>query len=180
MKRLRAWLAIVGVIAAFSSAGQSPAIVYRAPQSFGELPPTVIMALDNEGCRIPQGTIDRKIVATNVISGPFAKSGQMDWAVLCSKDGGQYIRVFWGGAARCASRIDKGPEMSQEEINQGLEFDRALDTADKAFIVKHYQAYGGPKPPKITHLGINYEILEKASVVHYCHQGKWLELTGAD
>ena len=60
------------------------------------------------------------------------------------------------------------------------DFDRGLGTADRKFIVDSYKAYGGPKPPPITHLGINYEFLERASLVRYCHRGKWLELTGAD
>jgi hypothetical protein len=70
--------------------------------------------------------------------------------------------------------------LSDAEITQGLEFDRAIDKVDRKYIVDHYEAYGGPKPPEIAHFGINYEFLEKASVVYYCHQGQWLELTGAD
>ena len=48
------------------------------------------------------------------------------------------------------------------------------------FITEHYDAYGGSKPPLITHDAIDDRWLEKASVVHYCHEGKWIELTGAD
>ncbi|PYR66590.1 MAG: hypothetical protein DMG20_12690 [Acidobacteria bacterium] len=40
--------------------------------------------------------------------------------------------------------------------------------------------YGGPKPPPIDHLGINDVFIEKASVVWYFYQGKWLQLQGAD
>ena len=39
---------------------------------------------------------------------------------------------------------------------------------------------GGPKPPPIDHQGINDAFLEKASSVHYFHEGKWLRLTDAD
>jgi hypothetical protein len=180
VKRFRYPLAALLLVATTLSRAESPAVVYRVPQSFTELPTSIAASLAEEGCRIPQGTIEGKVVATNVISGHFAKKGQTDWAILCSRRGRQYIRVFWGGTARCPSRIDKGPEMSEEGIRQGLEFDRAIDTVDRAFILHHYEAYGGLKPPKITHLGISYEFLEKASVVHYCHKGKWLELTGAD
>lgn len=166
----------VAAAATFAETG----VVYRSPESYRELPSSIVAALTKEGCRIPQGTIEGKVVATNVISGSFAAQGQTDWAALCAKHGRQYIRVFWGGPAHCPSRIDKGTLMSEAEIEQGLEFDRAIDTVDQKFIRDHYEAYGGPKPPQIFHLGINYEFLEKASVVHYCHQGRWQELTGAD
>ena len=170
----------LSILVGTAASAASPGVVYRTPRSYDELPPAIVAALRTEGCRVPLGTIGRKVVATNVISGAFAAKRQLDWAVLCATNGRQYIRVFWGGSAHCPSRIDKGPVMSDGEIDQGLEFDRAITTADQKFIVDHYQAYGGPRPPNITHLGINYEFLEKASVVHYCHEGQWLELTGAD
>jgi hypothetical protein len=172
VKRVIAILSTAGAFLSQVSAAQSPAALYREPASFRELSATIVDALNKEGCRIPQGTINGEIVATNVISGDFAKRGQTDWAVLCSKQKRQYIRVFWGGPNRCASRISMGSDAS--------DFDRAIATADREYIVDRYDAYGGPKPPNITHLGINYQYLERASVVRYCHRGKWLELTGAD
>jgi hypothetical protein len=48
------------------------------------------------------------------------------------------------------------------------------------FIMRHYRAYGAPEPPPIDHHGIDDAFLEKASVTWYFHQGKWLQLTGAD
>lgn len=136
------------------------------------MPAAVVDALKVEGCRVPQGLIDNQVVAKNVISGEFAQKGQTDWAVLCSKQGIQYIRIFWGGPVTCQLRIAMGTDTG--------DFDRAIGTADRKFIMDRYKAYGGPKPPPITHLGINYQYLEKASEVRYCHRGKWLELTGAD
>jgi hypothetical protein len=47
-------------------------------------------------------------------------------------------------------------------------------------ILYDLRARCGPKPPPIDHLGIDDAFLEKASVVHYYYQGKWLQLTGAD
>jgi hypothetical protein len=179
VKRMRHAVSAL-VLSVASTASAATGVVYREPHSFSELPPTFAIILTKEGCRVPQGTIDGKVVAPNVVSGAFASKGQTDWAVLCAKGGHQYIRVLWGGAARCSPRINKGRVLTDAEIKQGLEFDRALDRVDRKFIVEHYEAYGGPKPPAITHLGINYAFLEKASVVHYCHKGRWMELTGAD
>lgn len=173
-------LVVMFALAAAPSMEQSSGVIYRMPESFSELPRQFKLLLSKDRCRIPQGTILGKIVATNVISGELAKKGQTDWAVLCSRDGNHYIRVFWGGTVSCPSRIDKGKIMSGNEITRESEFDRAIDTVDKEFIDRHYKAYGGPKPPTITHLGIDYRYLQKSSVVHYCHRGRWLELTGAD
>ena len=173
-------LAIMVLFFVVSAMTQSPGMVFRTPESFSELPHPIMSSLRKEGCQVPQGTIQGKVVATNVISGYLAKKGQTDWAVLCSRRGSHYIRVFWGGVTKCPSRIDKGKDMSAEEVAQGLEFNRAIDTVDKEFIVRHHKAYGGPTPPPITHVGIAYEYLQKSSVVHYCHRGRWLELTGAD
>jgi len=50
----------------------------------------------------------------------------------------------------------------------------------REYILSRYRAYGGPKPPTIDHQGIDDAFLEKASVVHYFHAGKWRKLTGAD
>src|SRR5258708_23519943 len=111
------------IFAGDSSIAETPGIIFRSPESFSERPPSVTSSLAEEGCRIPQATIERKIVATNVISGEFARANQMDWAILCSKGGRSYIRVFWGGAAHCPSRIDKGRDVSPKDIAQGLEFD---------------------------------------------------------
>ena len=42
------------------------------------------------------------------------------------------------------------------------------------FIMRHYRAYGGPRPPPIEHQGIDDAFLEKASVTWYFYNGKWL------
>ena len=55
-----------------------------------------------------------------------------------------------------------------------------IDIADAKYIFSHYKSYGGNKPPRITHHGINDIYAEKASTVRYFHRRKWLELAGAD
>jgi len=59
-------------------------------------------------------------------------------------------------------------------------FSRGISPVMKDFILRHYNAYGGTKPPPIDHQGIDDAFIEKASVVWYFHDGKWLKLTGAD
>jgi hypothetical protein len=59
-------------------------------------------------------------------------------------------------------------------------YSREISAVGRDFIMRHYQAYEGVKPPPINHLGIDDAFVEKASMVHYFYRGKWIELTGAD
>lgn len=34
----------------------------------------------------------------NVVTGSFARAGQQDWAVLCSRQDSSSVLIFWGGA----------------------------------------------------------------------------------
>ncbi len=59
-------------------------------------------------------------------------------------------------------------------------YSREITPVGKDFIIRHYIAYGGEKPPPIDDQGIDDAFLEKASVTWYFYDGKWLKLTGAD
>ena len=59
-------------------------------------------------------------------------------------------------------------------------YSREISAAGRDFIMRHYRAYGGPEPPPIDHHGIDDAFLEKASITWYFHNGKWLQLQGAD
>jgi len=59
-------------------------------------------------------------------------------------------------------------------------FSRGIRPVRSEFIMRHYKAYGGPKPPAFSHQGIDDAFIEKASVTWYLHEGNWLKLTGAD
>ena len=152
--------------------------VYINPEQLKGLPSNVVTELQKMNCLIPQGILGH----TNAIEGEFVVKGQKDWAVLCSINGKSSIHVFWGGPERCpgaiAERLDG--EYLYERGSGVWEYDRGLGKVGEKFILEHYEAYGGVKPPPITHDAIEDRWLEKASVVRYCHQGEWLELTGAD
>jgi len=117
-----------------------------------------------------------------VISGAFAKSGQVDWAVLASKDGVSSILVFWGGAIENAAQLAPTPDDAYLQQTDGGQqsFSRLIRAVDREFIVQHAEGYGGPEVPEIDHEGIEDVFVEKASIVHYFHEGSWLDLTGAD
>jgi len=155
-------------------------IVRLPPTAFPELPGNVSRELRRRSCTIPQEAYAKK--PHNVIRGEFAKAGQTDWAVLCSIRGVSTILVFWGGSevnpASIASREDRNYLQTITATDAG--FSRGIIAVGKDFIMRHFGAYGGPKPPPIDHQGIDDAFIEKGSVTWYFHAGKWLQLTGAD
>jgi hypothetical protein len=150
----------------------APEIRRLKPSAFRELPTKIIRELERRGCTIPQVTIERveSKEPQNVVRGEFARKGQKDWAVLCSRRGQTAIHVFWGRPAKCPSVVGAAPDNAA----------RFLDVADAKYILVHYEAYGGPKPPPLDHQGINDGFAESASQVWYCYRGKWRVLQGAD
>ena len=155
-------------------------IIRLPPTAFAGLPANVVHDLQRRGCTIPQTVYTKK--PHNVIKGEFAKPGQNDWAVLCSVKGVSTILVFWGGSEKNPAQI---APLEDRIFLQGISanemgFSRGIAPVGKEFIMRHYQAYGGPKPPPIDHQGIDDAFIEKASVTWYCYGGRWLKLTGAD
>jgi hypothetical protein len=144
-------------------------IVRLPPKAFPELPGNVVRELQRRGCTIPQPYTDRR---ANVIQGEFAKPGQTDWAVLCSTKGYTNLLVFWNDSATNPVELAKNP-------NNPGRIDLFIRPVDRKFIMDHYRAYGGAKPPPIDHQGIESGG-ETASVVLYYYRGKWLKLQGAD
>jgi hypothetical protein len=170
---------IITIISSYSTAlSEEKKGIYINPGQVKGVPANIALELKKLNCQIPQGILDH----TNAIEGEFVIKGQKDWAVLCSTKGKSHIHIFWGGPKRCptviAERSDE--EYLYKQSNGAWEYARGLGKVGEKFIMEHYEAYGGPKPPPITHDAIDDRWLGKASVVHYCHQGRWLELTGAD
>lgn len=136
--------------------------------------------LQSRHCTIPQPTNNGP--ARNVIRGEFFQKGQKGWAVLCSRDGKSSILVFRNNHDSHPDEIAESPDdRFVVETWQGeLVYSREISAVDQNFILRHYRAYGGPKPPPIDHNGIDDAFLEKASVTWYWRDGKWMQLQGAD
>lgn len=150
------------------------------PSAFPELPTAIRADLERRGCTIPQVWSDMK--PGNVLRGHFRDPNQVDWAVLCSVNRISTILVYW--VSRPDS-VDRLAPMRDKAFLQGvgrdsIGFSRAIAGVDAEHIRRHALEFGGPAPPPIDHEGIDDAFVEKASVVRYCYQGKWLELTGAD
>jgi hypothetical protein len=187
----RTWLALT-LVTVVQCAAQVPTIsdsmwetadrqvVRFSPAAFPELPENLVAALQRRGCTIPQvPMIDGR---HNVIKGEFLKPGQTDWAVLCSVGRVSSILVFWN-----SSEANPGEILKREDLDrlQGwggdkIVFSSAIASVGRGYIVEHYRAYGGEKPPPIDHQGINDMFYGKASEVLYFYRGRWLHLTGAD
>ena len=157
------------------------ATIRLSPTAFPQLPRRVRRNLLSRGCTIPQTFAEVK--PHNVISGEFARPGQTDWAILCSRNRVSSILVFWGGSVRSVAEIARGEDRNFLQVIDGngkIGFSRSIIAVGREHILNHYREYGGPKPPRIDHQGIDDGYLEKASYVLYYHRGKWLVLQGAD
>ncbi len=150
------------------------------PPAFPGLPPAIVHQLELRSCAIPQTGFASK--PHNAIRGEFFRKGRQDWAVLCLAHGNSSILVFPTGGeghpAELASLADSIFEQSDESGR--MVYSRMITAVGKDFILRHYQGYGGPKPPPMDHQGVDDAFVEKASVTWYCYNGTWYKLTGSD
>lgn len=155
-------------------------VVRLSPSKFPQLPETIRRELDRRGCTIPQVWGDSR--THNVIHGSFIQKAELDWAVLCSVNRNSSILLFRNASPTRVIELAREADFEklQGEGGDQVGYSRAISPVGREFIMRHYQAYGGVKPPPIDHQGIDDAFVEKASVVRYFHRGKWLELTGAD
>lgn len=127
------------------------AIVRLPPSAFRQLPRNVVGELQRRGCTIPQTPFTKN--PHNVIRGEFVKPGEIDRTVLCSVNGISSILVFWKVSEKNPAEIARREDriflqgITADEISDS----RAIDPVGKDFIMRHYDAYAGPKPPPINH-----------------------------
>jgi hypothetical protein len=149
-------------------------------EDYPELPSGVVAVVHSRHCTIPQPIKDG--TARNVIRGEFFRKGQKGWAVVCSSGGKSSILVFRNNNDPRPDEIAEFPD-NQFLIDTwqgGTVYSREISPVNKRFILRHYRAYDGPRPAPIDHNGIDDAILEKASITWYWHDGKWMQLQGAD
>ena len=151
------------------------------PAAFSQLPKNIVLSLQKRSCTVPQTFSDS--TPHNVIRGQFARRGQFDWAILCSRNRVSSILVFWNGSTKSVAEIARSDDkdyLQTIDDTANIGFSRAIDVVGKSYIFAHYREYGGRKPPPIKHQGINDAFVEKASLVHYFYRKRWLKLQGAD
>jgi len=167
--------------ASLPSAG-SPAdsIRYLTIDSFPDLPRAVRKELAERGCIVPQASFPR--TPHSVVKGEFAARGQTDWAALCTRGDTADIVVVWGGPITCPTPLAPAALQHQMQRIAANEtgYSRALFAASVQYIVEHDREHTAPRPAAIDHSGINDAFVGKASSIHYCYNGKWFLLPGAD
>lgn len=151
-----------------------------APSELSDLSQPLRADLERRGCTIPQAYTGRR--PHNVVQGSFRAGGKADVAVLCSRKRTSTIVVFWGGDTANASEIAARPDADflQVVASGQIGFCRVIATASPEHIREQYRRYGGALPSSLPHDGISDMFIEKASVVWYWHDGRWLQLAGAN
>jgi hypothetical protein len=161
--------------------------VYRrlSPTELPSLPARIAKSLQKMGCRIPQAY---EAQPNNAVQGEFAKNGQKDWAVLCSKDGSSRLLIFWGGPAKCPDpgRVAADQDFLQYQNDQKsgaadprdpgtkVYFGRKISVLDAEKIKEQFAKRGAQLKVAPDHDGIEEAIpLELSSIVHYCANGRW-------
>jgi hypothetical protein len=178
----------VGFCHAQQAKGGKPAVQKNTairklpPGDVAGLPAQFVEKLNARGCAVPQfGAVGRANDTagggdagepTNVIHGEFARNGQEDWAVLCSKGGSSTIVIFWGKATTCSASLARLEDahylkLGKDKKVRYLRSIRALgksDLGDRAGIA-------GLK--SFSHEGIDDRFVGKSSAFFYCSDGKW-------
>lgn len=150
------------------------------PQTFLGLPALVSRYLQRNGYTIPQSYERQQ--PHNAVRGHFDTDAALDWAVLGSRGGSSEILVFWAGSAARVTRLARQTDAGylQTVGYDRIGYSRNISVVGQKYILDHYRAYGGPKPPPIRRDAIDDAFVEKASSVYYFDGTRWHELQGAD
>ncbi|MBB4635636.1 hypothetical protein [Longimicrobium terrae] len=146
------------------------------PAAFPELPASFAAALQASGCTVPQYRFEGDTLGNNVISGEFARAGQLDHAALCSRDGQTSVVVIWGGPARCA-----------DTVKPGLDVDAMVGAGDEIVYTRQVRRVARREAENyawlraggladIGHDGILHSVGEYQTSFLYCRGGAWIEI----
>lgn len=176
-------VAIILIALSGAARGADDVIRRLPPSAFSELPSSIRQTLEQRKCLIPQiwkgWTLDRH----NVIRGAFFRKRQVDWAVLCSVETRSTILVFKQGASQPVAELASANDQDFVQVVEPgtVGFSRVISATGRERTLKYHKEFGGTKPPPpLDHQGIDDAFAEKASVIHYFHDGEWLKLPGAD
>jgi hypothetical protein len=161
------------------------------PADVAGLPPEFVEKLNARGCAIPQfgdtgksataGKPDNETAGepTNVIHGEFARHGQEDWAVLCSKGGSSTIVIYWGKTTACPAslaRLDDAHYLKRGK-DKKVRYSRSIRALGESDLGER-AGTAGLKP--FAHEGIDDRFVGKSSAFFYCSGGKWKIFPGKD
>jgi hypothetical protein len=167
------------------SALQKEKLIRRLPPSaFTALAPEIIEKLEERGCTIPQfdpaGDASGVVLEpTNVIRGEFARQGQEDWAVLCSKGGSSTILIFWQKPTPCVGQLARLEDAHylQSQRDKTMRYSRSIQASGETDL---HGRFAGSSVSHMSHQGIEDRFVGKSSSFFYCSEGKWKIFPGAD
>jgi hypothetical protein len=172
------------------AAKKDTAIRKLQPAEVAELPATFVEKLNARGCAIPQfGEVGRAGATTgepataneptNIIHGEFARHGQEDWAVLCSKAGSSTIVIFWGKTTACPASLAtlEDAHYLKRGADKKMRYSRSIRALGKSELGDR-AGIAGLKD--FSHQGIDDRCGGKSSAFLYCSGGKWKIFPGKD
>jgi hypothetical protein len=172
------------------AAKKDTAIRKLQPAEVAELPATFVEKLNARGCAIPQfGEVGRAGATTgepataneptNIIHGEFARHGQEDWAVLCSKAGSSTIVIFWGKTTACPASLAtlEDAHYLKRGADKKMRYSRSIRALGKSELGDR-AGIAGLKD--FSHQGIDDRFVGKSSAFFYCSGGKWKIFPGKD
>ena len=176
---------VVLCLFANSALGQvyNPVAKERAPESIQQVPAGIRQDLTKRQCLIPRYKGSTGSVDEAYTMGHFRSGTSIDYAVVChipsrkvqdvlvySNSGG-----IWKGEVINSGGFDPAPQADKCEVTVGV--------ATQEYILDHARAYAPEEfksLPRLGHNGIEVGICEKASIILYFSNDKWLDLQGAD
>jgi hypothetical protein len=109
---------------------------------------------------------------TNVIHSEFARHGQEDWAVLCSKGGSSTIVIYWGKTTACPASLARLEDAHylKRGTDKKMRYSRSIRALGKSELGDR-AGIAGLKG--FSHQGIDDRFVGKSSAFFYCSEGKW-------
>ena len=159
----------------------TPYIVRHLPvNAFPQLPAAVADALTRRGCLIPQ-TYEAH-GPENVIHGNFRRSGEKDWAALCSVHGTVTLLVFFDGEATNPAVLATAAETERLEAHGAsgvLGFDWGIDVASPE-LVHEAQAGMRHRPARLDHDAVADSMIDGVTVYHFYAGNAWTVVETSD
>jgi len=149
-----------------------------SPEAYKSAPADVRAELKKQHCELPE-TQHWEDTRLNIVKGHFADPEQTDWAAICiAPDGTTRALVFWGKSTPCPAEIHQGWALDGH-FPPGEAGDLYLLAQHPSQILEYRKFFGDTHDSPVVHDGIEVGG-DKASLIYYCYEGKWLELQGAD
>jgi len=181
MNPIRSFSLILLLLFAAVASAQTPSQDVQkrvSPDAYTAAPPTIRAELKKQHCELPE-VQHWDQTRLNIVPGHFGDRLQNDWAAICiGSNGSTHVIVFWGKSAPCPAEIHDGWAL-QGHFKAGEAGSLYLLTAQANQILEYRKFFGDPHENPVIHEGIEVGG-DEASLIYYCHQGKWLELQGND